>query len=200
MNTSTKTLPEGYVLSGEINLKKNKRLTITLNIVALFVGILSFFLLSSFAALVRPDLMNISGSMTAGVWAVMLGLVVLLMTIHELIHGFFFWVFTRSRPVFAIRLFYAYAGAPDWYIPTRQFMVVALAPLVVIGAVGIALIPLAPLSWVMFIIFFVAMNTGGSAGDLLVFTRLVKLSPMCLANDTGDVFTFYEHQPTIDRP
>ena len=199
MNAS-KTLPDGYVQSGEVNLKKNKRLAITLNIIALFVGILSFYLLSSFAALVRPDLMNISGSMTAGVWAVMLGLVVLLMTIHESVHGFFFWVFTRSRPVFAFRLFYAYAGAPDWYIPTRQYMIVTLGPLVIIGAVGILLMLLVPESWVLFIAFVVALNTGGSAGDLLVFTRLFKLSPTCLANDTGDIVTFYEPTSTISHP
>ena len=199
MNNSTKTLPEGYVQSGEINLKKNKRLAITLNIVAFFVFVLGFFLLSSFAALVRPSLMNTSGSITVGVLAVMLGLVVLLMTIHELIHGFFFWVFTRSKPVFAMRLFYAYAGAPDWYIPTRQFAFVAVGPLVVIGAVGLLLILLAPIRWIMFIIFFVAMNTGGSAGDLLVLTRLFKLSPTCLANDTGDVQTFYEPPSTISH-
>lgn len=201
MNISTKTLPERYVLSGEINLKKNKRLAITLNIVALFVGILSFLLLSSFAVLVRPSLMNLSGAtIAAGIWAVMLGLVVLLMTIHESVHGFFFWVFTRSRPVFAFRLFYAYAGAPDWYIPTRQFMIVALGPLVIIGAVGILLMLLVPESWVLFIAFMVALNTGGSAGDLLVFTRLCKVSPTCLANDTGDVFTFYEPPSTIGHP
>ena len=204
MNTSTKTLPEGYVLSGEINLKKNKRLAITLNIVAFFVFVPSFFLLSSLAALVRPDLMNTSGSITAGGGAVglavVVGLMFLFMTIHELIHGFFFWVFTRSRPVFAIRLFYAYAGAPDWYIPTRQFAFVAVGPLVVIGAVGLLLILLAPIRWIMFIIFFVAMNTGGSTGDLLVLTRLFKLSPTCLANDTGDVQTFYEPPSTISHP
>jgi hypothetical protein len=120
--------------------------------------------------------------------------IIMLMTIHELIRGFFFWVFTRSKPVFAMRLFYAYAGAPDWYIPTRQYMIVTLGPLVIIGAVGLLLILLAPISWIMFIIFFVAMNTGGAMGDLLVFTRLLKSSPTCLANDTGDVFTLYEHQ------
>jgi hypothetical protein len=200
MITSTQMLPEGYAQSGEINLKKNKRLAITLNIVAFFVFVISFYLLSSFAALVRPDLMNLSGTITAGGWAVMVGLVVLLFTIHELIHGFFFWVFTRSKPVFALRLFYAYAGAPDWYIPTRQFAFVAVGPLVIIGAVGLLLILLAPIRWIMFIIFFVAMNTGGSAGDLLVLTRLVKLPPTCLANDTGDVVTFYERQSTISHP
>jgi hypothetical protein len=199
MITSTKTLPEGYAQSGEINLKKNKRLAITLNIVAFFVAVLSFFLLSSFAALTRPGLMNTSGSITAGVAAGLVGLVVMLLTIHELIHGFFFWVFTRSRPVFALRLFYAYAGAPDWYIPTRQFALVAVGPLVIIGAVGLLLMLLVPESWVLFIVFVVAFNTGGSMGDLLVLTRLFKLSPTCLVNDTGDVITFYEHPSTISH-
>ncbi|MCD4673372.1 MAG: DUF3267 domain-containing protein [Anaerolineaceae bacterium] len=200
MITSTKMLPEGYVLSGEINLKKNKRLAITLNIAAFFVFVLSFYLLSSFTALVRPNLMNISGSITAGGAAVVVGLVIMLFTIHELIHGVFFWVFTRSKPVFALRLFYAYAGAPDWYIPTRQFMIVALGPLVIIGAAGLLLILLAPIRWIMFIIFFVAMNTGGAAGDLFVFARLFKLPPTSLMNDTGDIVTFYERQSTIDHP
>lgn len=200
MNASTKTLPEGYIQSGEVNLKKNRRLAITLNIVAFFVLLFSFFLLSSFAVLVRPSLMNLSGTnITAGVWAVMLGLVVLLMTIHESVHGVFFWVFTRSRPVFAFRLFYAYAGAPEWYIPIRQFMIVALGPLVIIDAVGILLILMVPESWVLFIAFMMALNTGGSAGDLFVFTRLFKLSPTYFVNDTGDIITFYEPPSTISH-
>jgi len=204
MITSTQTLPEGYAQSGEINLKKNKRLAFALNIVAFFVFVPSFYLLSSFAALVRPGIMNLSGTIAAGVAAgvaaVLVGLVVMLVTIHELVHGFFFWVFTRSRPVFAMRLFYAYAGAPDWYIPTRQFAFVTVGPLVIIDAVGLLLMLLVPESWILFIAFVVAFNTAGSTGDLLVLTRLFKLSPTCLVNDTGDVITFYEHPSTISHP
>ena len=193
MNISTKSLPEGYAQSGEINMKKNKRLAIILNIVAIFVAVLSFYLLSGFAALVRPGLMNALGSITVGMVVILVGSYVILMTVHELIHGFFFWVFTRSRPVFGVRLFYAYAGAPAWYIPNRQYAILALGPLVSIGAVGLLLILLAPESWILTIIILVALNTGGAMGDFLVFTRLFKSSQTCLANDTGDVVTFYEH-------
>jgi hypothetical protein len=200
MDTSTKTLPEGYVQSGEINLKKNKRLAIALNISALFIGVIIFIVLSSFAALIRPGLMNTSGIITVGGMVALIVAVVLLMTIHELIHGFFFWVFTRNKPVFAIRLFYAYAGAPDWYIPTRQFMIIALGPLVIIGVMGMLLMLLVPESWVLMIAIMVALNTGGSIGDLLVFTRLIKLSPTSLANDTGDVMSFYERPSTLSHP
>ena len=198
MNNSTKTLPEGYVQSGEINLKKNRRLAIALNLAALPIAVFSFFLLLFFAGFVRPSLMNTTGTITVGVWVVVLML--LLFTIHELIHGFFFWVFTRSRPVFALRLFYAYAGAPDWYIPTRKFMIVALGPLVIIGVVGMLLMLLVPESWVVLIAIMVALNTGGSVGDLLLYTRLLKLSPSSLAIDTGDVMSFYEPSSTLSHP
>jgi hypothetical protein len=200
MNLPTKSLPEGYVQSGEINLRKNKSLAITLNIVALFVAIGSFFLLFSIAPLLRPSVMITSGIITVGGMAVLAGAVVLLFTIHELIHGFFFWVFTSSKPVFALRLFYAYSAAPEWYIPIRQFMIIALGPLVIISAVGMLFMPLVPESWVLSIVIIVALNTGGSAGDLLVFIRLLKLSPATLANDAGDVVTFHEPPSTISHP
>ena len=200
MDASTTTLPEGYAQIGEINLKKNKRLAVALNILAFFVAVLCFFMLTSFAAYVRPGITTTSGTITVGGMAVVAVLVILLLIVHELIHGYFFWVFTRSRPVFALRLFYAYAGAPDWYIPTRQFAAVAVGPLVIIDVVGLLLMLVVPESWVLLILFLVAFNTGGSIGDLLVFTNLLKLSSTSLANDTGDVMTFYEHQSTIDTP
>ncbi len=190
----------GYSQSSEINLKKNKRLAIILNVVALFGAVLSLFLLASFAALVRIGFVNTSGTITAGVVAVVLGLVLVLLTIHGLIHGFFFWVFTRSKPVFAVRLSYAYASAPDWYIPARQFTLAAVGPLVIIDAVGLLLMLLGPESWVMSVAFVVAFNTGGSMGDLVVLTRLSKLSSTCLANDAGDVVTFYEPRSTTSHP
>ena len=200
MNISTTTFPEGYSQIEEINLKENKRLAIILNIGAIFVAFISFFLLSGFAALVRPGLMNASGSITLGMVVILMGAYVILMTAHELIHGFFFWVFTRSRPVFGIRLLYAYAGAPSWYIPNNRYAFIALGPLVTIGAVGMLLMLLVPESWVLMIIILIALNTGGSFGDILVFARLFRLSKTCMVNDTGDAVTFFENALPFSMP
>jgi hypothetical protein len=199
MNVSAQTLPDGYAQSGVINLKKNKRLAITLNLVGFFIAALTFYLLVNLGALLRPGIFPISGNILAGL-VLILGLQVIMITVHELIHGLFFWVFTRSRPVFAMRLLYAYAGAPAWYLPTRQYAVVTVGPLVVIDVVGLLLMLLGPESWVLMTAFIVAMNTGGAIGDLLVFIRLFKLSPKSLANDTGDVVTFYELPPAVSHP
>jgi hypothetical protein len=192
MNTSTQTLPAGYIQSAEINLKKDKRLAILLNIGALFVFILMFYLLTGFTALVRPEVKNFSENITIVKMLGALGLTVVVLIIHEIIHGLFFWIFSHGRPVFALRPLYAYAGAPTWFFPKRQYAITALGPLVVIGAVGLLLLLLAPMSWILMTMFLVALNTGGAVGDLFVFTRLLKCSPTSFANDTGEVVTFFE--------
>lgn len=192
MNTSTQTLPVGYIQSGQIDLKKDKRLAILLNIGAFIVFIPMFYLLSAFTASVRPDIKNFSETITIGNVLGALGLTVVVLIIHEIIHGLFFWIFSRGMPVFALRPLYAYAGAPTWFFPKRQYAITALGPLVIIGAVGLLLLLLAPISWIPMIAFLVALNTGGAMGDLLAFIRLLKCSPTSFTNDTGDVVTFYE--------
>ncbi len=192
MSTSTQTLPDGYVQSGEINLKRSKRLALFLNITGFFTFVIIFALLSIFGAVVRSGTMNISGSISVGPMLILMGLTIFILLVHELIHGFFFWIFSRNRPVFALRLLYAYAGAPTWYFPNRQYAIITLAPLVIIGAVGLLLMLLVPVSWLLMITFLVALNTGGAIGDIFVFIRLLKCSPTGFANDTGDVVTFFE--------
>lgn len=197
MITSTQTLPDGYVQSDEINLKKDKRLAIVLNVLAFLIFIFIFYLLSLFGAMLRTGTTNISGSISAGAMILLIGLTVFILIVHELIHGFFFWIFSRSKPVFALRPLYAYAGAPDWYFPKRQYAITALGPLVIIGVLGLLLMLLAPVSWLLTIAFLVALNTSGAIGDIFVFIRLLKCSPTSFANDTGDVVTFFERPELI---
>ena len=197
MNASTQMLPDGYVQSDEINLKKNKRLAILLNIGAFIIFIPIFYLLSRFIALVRPDITTFSVTITIGKVFSAIGLVVFVLILHEIIHGLFFWIFSHGRPVFALRPLYAYAGAPTWFFPKRQYAITALGPLIIIGAVGLLLLLLAPINWMPMIALLVALNTGGAIGDVFVFFRLLKCSPTSFANDTGEVVTFFERPISI---
>lgn len=120
------------------------------------------------------------------------GLTVIILLLHEGIHGFFFWVFSRSRPVFGLRPLYAFFGAPTWFFQKRQYAITALGPLFIIAAVGLLFLMAGPADWVLMIAFLVAINTGGAIGDMFVFNRLLKSSPTSFANDNGDVVTFFE--------
>jgi len=192
MNQATQTLPTGYIQSGQIDLKKDKRLTILLNIGALIVFAFCFYLLSAITAWLRPDIKTFSGNITVTSILGALGLTILTLLLHEAIHGLFLWIFSRSRPVFGLRPLYAYAGAPNWFFPKEQFAITALGPLLIIGAAGLLLLLLAPINWILIILLLVALNTSGAIGDVFVFIRLLKSSPTSFTNDTGEVVTFFE--------
>lgn len=197
MISSTQTLPDGYIQTHEINLAKNKVLAVILNVVGFFIFFFSNVLLRSFANWVRPGLLSSTYTFTVNLSTIgqllaLLALVALILVVHELIHGFFFWMFTRSKPIYALHLAYAYAAAPDWFIPFRQYWIIGLAPLVIIDAIGLLLILLTPTSWILPVIFLVALNTGGAIGDILITARLFRLSPACLVKDSGAGVCFFE--------
>ena len=198
LNSSTQILPDGYIRTVEINLAKNKGLAVLLNIVGLLISILAFVLLGLFTRFARPGsfaeafIFKVDLS-TIGQLLVLVILVAVSLLVHELIHGFFFWVFTRIKPVYALHLAYAYAAAPGWYIPVRQYWVIGLAPLVLIDLAGLLLVLLAVSpGLILLLVFMVAFNTGGSVGDMWIILNSLSKSPACLVNDVGDGVTFFE--------
>ena len=198
MTLSTRVLPPDYTKAAEINLATSKGLAILLNIVGTVIALLSMWLLLGLIFRVHPELRPAASSINFGmrevgrITAILLGLTVFNTVVHELIHGFFFWRYTGSRPVFALKLSYAYAAAPEWFIPKRQYFVVALAPLVVIDAAALLVIWLGPAGWAVPAAIVAAVNTGGAVGDLWVVIRLLFCSPACMVQDKGDGISFHE--------
>ena len=201
MISSTKSLPDGYSQTEEINLAKNKGLAILLNVVGVIVFFLSLVLLGSFLRWARPELSTNTVTFKLDLLRIvgLLASVTLTMLVHEFIHGFFFWLFNRSRPVFGLRLMYAYAAAPDWFIPARQYWIIGLAPLVLIDMIGLLFIFFAPAGWVPVLVLLVALNTAGSVGDMFIVSRLLRLSPGSLAKDAGDSVSFFEPATAVSK-
>jgi hypothetical protein len=194
MPPSTQTLPDGYVQVYFIDLAANKILAIMLNLAGFGVILLTFWLLAVFANWVHPELSGISFSMAFNLFGLLL--LVLLVTVsmvaHEMIHGVFFWLFTHSRPVYGLSLSYAYAAAPDWYIPMRQYWIIGLAPLLLIGIAGLLVMAFAPAAWLLPAAVVTGFNTGGAAGDMWIIYQLFRTSPACLVKDTGHSIHFYQ--------
>jgi len=104
----------------------------------------------------------------------------------------FFYIYTRSMPKFGVSWSYAYAGAPEWYLPRHQHFVTGLAPFVVMTLAGITLIPILPADWASIIVLFTALNGSACIGDFTAAVWLLRCSPQALVNDTGDEITFYD--------
>jgi hypothetical protein len=109
----------------------------------------------------------------------------LVMVIHELIHGFFFYLFTGAKPVIGFKSVYAYAGAPDWYIKKKYFIVITLSPLVLISSAGFLLLYLLnpPYSSIVFLVM--TANAAGCAGDIWMSILLSRKPTETYINDTG---------------
>jgi hypothetical protein len=118
-------------------------------------------------------------------------LMLAMIVIHEAAHGICFWYFTRSMPKFALKLTYAYAAAPTWYLPKNQYLVTALAPLVGLSLLGGLLMLVVPREAFVALLFFLVTNASGAVGDLWVVGWLQRQPQDCYANDRGDAVTLY---------
>jgi len=116
----------------------------------------------------------------------------LVMLIHEVVHGLFYWQFSGKRPTVGIKWMFVYVAAPsDVYFPRNQFLIVGLAPLVLLTLVGLLLMLIVPVVLVSIVILFVALNAAGAAGDLLMVARLLSYSPNTLMQDVDTGVVVY---------
>jgi hypothetical protein len=198
MNAST-DLPQGYHLRGTLDLSRNKKAFLAVNAFGfilllfftwLFIRLAAALRQSSAIPLAFPEIRGLPGGqlVTILLLFVLLGIMLVL---HEAIHGFFFWLFTRQRPRFGFRGVYAFAAAPDWYLPRWQYAIVGISPLVVISLLGLLLIPVVPEVWLMPVLTFMIFNASGAAGDVIVVAWLLLQPPGVLARDAGDAVSLY---------
>lgn len=192
---TTNVRPENAVLVYSLNLKKNKAAAWAMNgasipLLFLFGGVfLAYFLL------IRPDLWSVLLSGSEGdlvLLVVSLFLFIALIVVHELIHGACFWLFTRSRPVFGLRGWYAFAAAPGWFLSQRQYLVTSLAPFVLLSLLGMLLMAVLPVTAAALVLILTVFNATSSVGDLWIAIRLVGRRVPVIAEDLGDGVNFYE--------
>ncbi|NJL57145.1 DUF3267 domain-containing protein, partial [bacterium] len=125
----------------------------------------------------------------------LLGLLVGLVAIiplHELIHGFFFWLFTGKSPRYGFNLLYAYAALPpQTYLCRNPYLIVTVAPLILITLITLIGIMLSPAFLVPTFVLVFVLNTVGSVGDVGVFFWLMGRPSSVYVEDVGDRMVVY---------
>lgn len=189
---ATRELPPGYQARARLHLSENRVMAIVLNVLGLLLLIPFAGLFSWLAGRMRPAFLE-NGLLVFGMVEIATVLVAAfgVIVLHEAVHGLFFWLYTRSRPTFGYKVIYAYAAAPGWYLPRNQYILVGLAPLLLISLAGLAAIPFLPMRLLPALVIGLILNASGAVGDMAVVAWVLTYSPRALIHDEGDGFTLY---------
>lgn len=177
-------LPDGYEKTLTLDLQKDTKLALVVN--GLAVGIAAVMFAAGF--LLMP-VFTISASLPA--LAAFLVCTVLYMVLHELVHGACMKLFGAQKVRFGFTGLYAFAGSSE-YFKKVAYIVVALAPLVVWGAVFLALNLAMGAKYFWFIYLLQLVNVSGAAGDLYVSFRFLRMPKDILVQDTGVSMTVFK--------
>ncbi len=190
------TLPPGYVETARFNIKSRGTI-ITLNLVGLVLVLLSTAGFTMLAVYLRPEAaeslfsFSLEGIEFLVALAGLLLIIFVTLTLHEAVHGLGFRYLAKVKPVFAFRGAYAYAAAPGWYIPTRIYFWIGIAPLVVLSLLAVVLMVVLPVTALTAVVLAAVMNASGAVGDIWVAVLLLRQPGGSLALDNGDEISLY---------
>ncbi|MGD1821239.1 MAG: DUF3267 domain-containing protein [Pleomorphochaeta sp.] len=174
-------LPKEYQIYKTIDLNKKKYL-ILFN---LFVILVSLIIFSTFKINSCP-LFSIRSFIVLAIG------IYLSIIIHELIHGIFIWLFSKKRAKYKISFFYASAGAKDRYFDKYSYIIIAIAPLIILSFLLFILLYSLPLEYYNSILLILALSASGSIGDIYMTIITLLCPDNILINDSGEIMHFYK--------
>ena len=185
------TLPEGYRETFQINLQKDKKTSLKVNIGG-SIAMVVLLLAGHFIVSIRTFLdMESMGAYFLRLFILLLGYVAYIV-LHELTHAAAMKVVGGGKVVFGFTGLYAFAGSHEDYFDKSSYRVIALAPLVVWTVIFTVLLLVTPRSWFWVFWFLQAGNVGGSCGDIYVTYRLWREPASILVRDTGVDMTVFD--------
>ncbi|MBE6782655.1 MAG: DUF3267 domain-containing protein [Ruminococcaceae bacterium] len=180
-----KYLPEGYRQIYDVDLKKDKKASLIVNLLAIVIMIIlavpMHFVVPIYSLFSMED--GITNYMIR--FGLLLVFIVLYMILHELVHGVAMKICGTEKIKYGFTGLYAYAGSSDFY-DKKSYIFIALAPVVLWGIV-LAIINsfVTDATWFWVVYMLQITNLSGAAGDLFVSVRFSKLPDDILIQDYG---------------
>jgi len=177
-------LPEGYREIYSIDLQKNTKLAVVVNLLAALIAVALIVPVHFFIPI--TTLFDVSGDTVAYFLrlGILLVLMIAYMVIHELVHGVAMKMCGTKKVKYGFTGMYAFAGSDDYY-DKRSYIFIALAPIVLLGAVIGVINFFVPAEWFWVVYFVQVINLSGAAGDLYVSVRFSRFPRDILVKDYG---------------
>jgi hypothetical protein len=122
-----------------------------------------------------------------------IALFIVIIIVHEGIHGLFFKIFNPKRKVkFGFKAGMAYASSPGTIFSRKQFLVIIIMPLFILTILMVVLMFLYPNPAYK---YYIALHTGACAGDIYYAYLILKHKHLDYAMDTEVGMSLYENNP-----
>lgn len=177
-------LPEDYGEIYSLNLQKDKRTAIIVNLLALAIAAVMAVSMNFFVPV--TSVFDMSGGIVRyflGL-AALIVLMVLYMVLHELVHGIAMKLCGTKRVKYGFTGLYAFAGSEDYY-DKKSYIFIALAPIVLWGTVLAAVNFFVPTEWFWIVYMIQLINISGAAGDLFAAVKFSRMPKNILIQDSG---------------
>ena len=177
-------LPEDYGEIYSLNLQKDKRAAIIVNLLALAIAAVMAVSMNFFVPV--TSVIDMSGGIVRYFLrlAALIVLMVLYMVLHELVHGIAMKLCGTKRVKYGFTGLYAFAGSEDYY-DKKSYIFIALAPIVLWGTVLAAVNFFVPTEWFWIVYMIQLINISGAAGDLFAAVKFSRMPKNILIQDSG---------------
>lgn len=177
-------LPEDYGEIYSLNLQKDKRAAIIVNLLALAIAAVMAVSMNFFVPV--TSVFDMSGGIVRYFLrlAALIVLMVLYMVLHELVHSIAMKLCGTKRVKYGFTGLYAFAGSEDYY-DKKSYIFIALAPIVLWGTVLAAVNFFVPTEWFWIVYMIQLINISGAAGDLFAAVKFSRMPKNILIQDSG---------------
>ena len=190
---ASKTLPANFTLYHSLDLT-NRNLVVGMNVTGVLLLFVFGWLFWGMAALLTPQLFLLQLQIFVRLMSIPIVLLIILLVVvlHELSHALFFWLFSWERPQIGFNLLYAYAAAPDWYFTRRQFVLIGLAPVLLLTLVGLIALPWVSVVTTARLVLALTVNAAGAIGDYIAVIWALGQPADILLRDEGTAVSAYK--------
>ena len=178
------SLPDGYREIGSVDLKKDKKAAVYVNLLAIAIAVILVLPMNAVVPFYRSLVSQIDIKDILIKYVVLLVLMVLYIILHELVHGVAMRICGTKKVKYGFNGMYAFAGSGYYYDKTA-YIFIALAPIVLWGVVLAVVNILVPAEWFWVIYIIQVLNLSGAAGDLYVSVKFSRLPRDILVQDYG---------------
>ncbi len=206
MPRAMSTLPPGYSQQAVVDPSQSLGSVVAATLAGIVLLVTTGWLLVQFTNSLRPETLAVirlgdilTPTPTGYTFSIPFALIrdfvialILVLIIHELVHGLFYWWLSGKRPKFGLHGAFLYAAAPEGvYFRRNWFLIVGIAPLLCLTLLGLPLMLIAPAPLVPILLFFLTFNAAGSAGDMLILIQLLSFSADTVMEDSGTAIIVY---------